>query len=84
MTRRLQDKVCLITGSGGSIGRAAALAFAAEGGRIVVSGRREEAGQGLATELRSLGAEAEFIRADVRHEDDTLLDKLGINHRLAR
>jgi NAD(P)-dependent dehydrogenase (short-subunit alcohol dehydrogenase family) len=54
------------------IGRAAALAFAAEGSRIVVSGRREEAGQGLATELRSLGVEAEFIRADVRHEDDVL------------
>ena len=80
----MKHPVVLITGALIGIGRAGALAFAAEGGRIVVSGRREEAGQGLATELRSLGAEAEFIRADVRHEDDTLLDKLGINHRLAR
>jgi NAD(P)-dependent dehydrogenase (short-subunit alcohol dehydrogenase family) len=63
--------VVLITGALTGIGRAAALAFAAEGSRIVVvSGRREEAGQALATELRGLGAEAEFIRADVRHEDD--------------
>jgi NAD(P)-dependent dehydrogenase (short-subunit alcohol dehydrogenase family) len=66
------NPVVLITGALTGIGRAAALAFAAEGSRIVVSGRREEAGQGLATELRSLGVEAEFIRADVRHEDDVL------------
>jgi NAD(P)-dependent dehydrogenase (short-subunit alcohol dehydrogenase family) len=62
--------VVLITGALTGIGRAAALAFARDGNRIVVSGRHDEAGQGLATELRGLGAEAEFIRADVRHEDD--------------
>ena len=64
--------VVLITGALTGIGRAAALAFATEGSRIVVSGRREEAGQALAAELRGLGAEAEFVRADVRHEDDVL------------
>ena len=64
--------VVLITGALTGIGRAAALAFAAEGSHIVVSGRREEAGQALAAELRGLGAEAEFVRADVRHEDDVL------------
>ena len=66
----MKHPVVLITGALTGIGRAAALAFAAEGSRIVVSGRREEVGQALATELRGLGAEAEFIRADVRHEDD--------------
>jgi NAD(P)-dependent dehydrogenase (short-subunit alcohol dehydrogenase family) len=42
-----------------------------------VSGRRDEGGAALATELRALGVEAEFVRADVRHEDDvrTLVDK---------
>jgi NAD(P)-dependent dehydrogenase (short-subunit alcohol dehydrogenase family) len=66
----MKHPVVLITGALTGIGRAAALAFAKEGGRIVVSGRHEEAGQALATELRALGAEAEFIRADVRYEDD--------------
>src|SRR5207245_8007669 len=47
-----------------------ALAFAQEGARVVVAGRREDAGRQLTTELRALGAEAEFIRADVRHEDE--------------
>src|SRR5438128_12684825 len=62
--------VVLITGALTGIGRAAALAFARDGNRVVISGRHEEAGQALAIELRALGAEAEFIRADVRHDDD--------------
>ena len=69
--------VVLITGALTGIGRATALAFAEERARIVVSGRREEAGHALTRELRALGVEAEFIRADVRHEDDvrSLVDK---------
>ncbi len=68
--------VVLITGALTGIGRAAALAFAREGARVVVSGRREDAGQSLARELRALGAEAEFIKADVRSEEQvrTLVD----------
>jgi NAD(P)-dependent dehydrogenase (short-subunit alcohol dehydrogenase family) len=62
--------VVMITGALTGIGRATALAFAHEGARIIVSGRRDEAGQALATELRDLGAEAEFVRADVRREDE--------------
>jgi NAD(P)-dependent dehydrogenase (short-subunit alcohol dehydrogenase family) len=65
-----KSPVVLITGALTGIGRATALAFAREGARLVVSGRREEAGQVLATELRALGAEAEFIRADVRFEGE--------------
>ena len=64
------NPVVLITGALTGIGRATAIAFAQEGARIIVSGRREEEGRKLETELRELGAEAEFIRADVRHEDD--------------
>ena len=64
----MNQPVVLITGALTGIGRATALAFAREGNRVVVSGRREEAGQALAAELRSLGAEAEFVRADVRFE----------------
>src|ERR1700723_333999 len=73
----MSASVVLITGALTGIGRATALAFAQEGARIVVSGRRDEPGHALTQELRSLGVEAEFIRADVRHEDEVrnLIDK---------
>ena len=69
--------VVLITGALTGIGRATALAFAQEGASVVVSGRHEEEGQKLVGELGKLGAEAEFVRSDVRHEEDvrTLVDK---------
>jgi NAD(P)-dependent dehydrogenase (short-subunit alcohol dehydrogenase family) len=66
----MSNPVVLITGALTGIGRATAIAFAKEGARLVVAGRREDAGGQLTTELRALGAEAEFIRADVRHEDE--------------
>jgi NAD(P)-dependent dehydrogenase (short-subunit alcohol dehydrogenase family) len=69
--------VVLITGALTGIGRATALAFAHDGARIAISGRRDDAGQQLLAELRALGADAEYWRADVRHEDDVraLVDK---------
>jgi NAD(P)-dependent dehydrogenase (short-subunit alcohol dehydrogenase family) len=73
----MAHSVVLITGALTGIGRSTALAFADEGARIVVSGRRDEAGAALAKELHALGAEAEFVRADVRHEQDVraLIDR---------
>src|SRR5881396_120554 len=62
--------VVLITGALTGIGRATAVAFAKEGASIVASGRREAEGKALEAELRSLGTEAAFIRADVRHDDE--------------
>jgi NAD(P)-dependent dehydrogenase (short-subunit alcohol dehydrogenase family) len=62
--------VVLITGALTGIGRAAAFAFAREKARIVVSGRRAEEGRKLIAELSALGAEAEFVQADVRFEAD--------------
>jgi NAD(P)-dependent dehydrogenase (short-subunit alcohol dehydrogenase family) len=66
----MNTPVVLITGALTGIGRATALAFAHEAARIVVSGRHDETGLELAAELRSLDAQAEFVLADVRHEDD--------------
>jgi len=59
----MRQPVVVMTGALTGIGRATALAFAHEGARLVVSGRRE-------AELQRLGAEAAFMVADVRHEDD--------------
>jgi NAD(P)-dependent dehydrogenase (short-subunit alcohol dehydrogenase family) len=66
----MNHPVVLITGALTGIGRATALAFAKDGARIVIAGRRDEAGEESVTELRTLGAEAEYWRTDVRHEDD--------------
>jgi NAD(P)-dependent dehydrogenase (short-subunit alcohol dehydrogenase family) len=73
----MKSPVVLVTGALTGIGRATALAFAHEGARVVVSGRRDEAGHALATELSALGVEAEFFRADVSKEADvrSLIDR---------
>src|SRR5258707_6884281 len=67
---RMSAQVVLITGGLTGIGRAAGGAFAKKGAKVVVAGRRDEAGKALVQELRSLGSEAEFINADVRKEED--------------
>src|SRR5882757_3446742 len=73
----MNQPVVLITGALTGIGRAAAVAFAKKGAKVVAAGRRDEAGKALVEELRSYGAEAEFINADVRIEEDVraLVDK---------
>jgi NAD(P)-dependent dehydrogenase (short-subunit alcohol dehydrogenase family) len=62
--------VVLITGALTGIGRATAVAFAKDGASVIASGRREAEGKALEAELRSLGVEAAFVSADVRHEND--------------
>ena len=70
MPTKREGKIALVTGALTGIGRAAAIAFAQEGAKVVVSGRREKEGQELAAELQALGAEAIFVRSDVRNDDD--------------
>ena len=69
--------VVLITGALTGIARATALAYAKTGAKIVVSGRHDDKGAALVADLRAAGAEAEFVRADVRHDEDVrnLVDK---------
>ena len=66
----MNTPVVLITGALTGIGRATALAFAREGARVVVSGRHDEEGRKVVADLHELGAEAEFLRSDVRHDED--------------
>lgn len=79
MKNRLRDKVAVITGSGQGIGEGLARLFAEEGARVVVSDRKVETGQAVASSLITQGVEAMFIRADVGVEaecraliDDTI------------
>jgi NAD(P)-dependent dehydrogenase (short-subunit alcohol dehydrogenase family) len=66
----MNSPVALITGALTGIGRAAAVAFAKDGAKVVASGRREEAGRELVEVLRSYGTEAEFFYADVRNDEE--------------
>ncbi len=65
----LEGKVCLITGSGSGLGRAAALLFAREGGRIVVNDLDEGAGTETVSLVEAEGGEAAFIGADVADDE---------------
>ena len=65
MGSRLAGKTALVTGSTSNIGRAIALAFAAEGAHVVVSGRSAERGAGVVDEIRAGGGRADFVAADL-------------------
>ncbi|MFM0330501.1 SDR family NAD(P)-dependent oxidoreductase [Paraburkholderia strydomiana] len=68
----MSHPVVLITGALTGIGRATAFAFARSGARLVVSGRRATEGAALEAELREAGAEAHFVLADVRRDEEVL------------
>jgi len=63
--KRLQDKVCIVTGSGQGIGRATARRLGEEGGTIVVAERVDESATRTTAELRENGVEAMKVLADV-------------------
>jgi NAD(P)-dependent dehydrogenase (short-subunit alcohol dehydrogenase family) len=67
---RFTGKVVLVTGGTSGIGRATALAFANEGAKVVVSGRREKEGLAVVEEVGKAGGAAHFVRADVANEAD--------------
>ncbi len=61
----LQDKIAIITGAGGGIGRGVARAFAREGAAVVIAEIDEVSGLQVEQELKELGGRALFIKTDV-------------------
>ncbi len=70
MSNRFAGKSVLVTGAGSGIGRATAIAFAAEGARLIVSDVNDSGGQGTVALIRERGGEADFIHTDVSRAAD--------------
>jgi NAD(P)-dependent dehydrogenase (short-subunit alcohol dehydrogenase family) len=66
---RLENKVALITGGYGGMGRASARLFAREGATVFVTGRSKERGEALVAELNDAGGKAHFVELDVAEHD---------------
>jgi NAD(P)-dependent dehydrogenase (short-subunit alcohol dehydrogenase family) len=80
---RLEGKVALVSGSTRGIGRTAAEVFAAEGAKVMVSGRTVEKGERVVQRIREAGGDADFVRLDVSDEEsvkaaiDATVDRFG-------
>jgi NAD(P)-dependent dehydrogenase (short-subunit alcohol dehydrogenase family) len=68
--KTLENKVAIITGSGSGIGKAAAILFAREGAKVVVSDIQEEHGNAVAEEIKAFGGQAFFFKADTSKPKD--------------
>jgi NAD(P)-dependent dehydrogenase (short-subunit alcohol dehydrogenase family) len=66
----LQDKVCVVTGSGGGIGRATAVEMGRQGAKVVVTDVNDEQGAETVALVKDTGAEATYLHCDVRSEDE--------------
>ena len=64
-TDEFEGRVAFVTGAASGIGRAASRLFAARGARVVLADLEREAGEAVAEEIRSTGAEAVFVETDV-------------------
>ena len=65
MTRRLENKTALVTGSTSNIGREIAVAFGGAGAHVIVSGRDDARGEAVVARIRDAGGKADYVRADL-------------------
>jgi NAD(P)-dependent dehydrogenase (short-subunit alcohol dehydrogenase family) len=70
MSRRFESKVALVTGGTSGLGYDGALAFTKEGAKVVIAGRRVKEGEEAASQIRALGGDVHFVRADISREED--------------
>ena len=77
---RLENKVAIITGGGGGMGRVAAQLFSTEGARVVVAEFSEAAGNETVELVRQAGGQASFVKVDVSREADA---KAMVDHAVA-
>jgi len=70
MMNQFTGKVVLVTGGNAGIGRAAAIAFAKQGAKVVISGRREKEGREVLHEIKDSDGDAIFVKSDVSKESD--------------
>jgi NAD(P)-dependent dehydrogenase (short-subunit alcohol dehydrogenase family) len=83
MNTSFKGKVALVTGGTSGIGKATAIAFARAGAKVVLTGRREKEGAQVVAEIKKLGGEAGFVRADIAKDADVkkmvqfAVDKFG-------
>ena len=68
MSKPFSGQVALVTGAGNGIGRATALAFAAQGLKVVVSDVDVNGGEGTVSQIRDAGGTASFVRCDVTRD----------------
>src|SRR5262245_553270 len=66
----MKGTVALVTGGTGGIGRAAAIRFAREGAKVVITGRRQKEGEETVRLIQKQGSEGIFIHADAAVEKD--------------
>lgn len=78
---KLRNKVAIVTGSTSGIGKACAIALAAEGAKVVVTGRHRERGEAVVQEIQANQGQAVFVQADITQEANyALLVNTAISH----